>query len=270
MTIAVTLSALTLGAAGIALAEEKANHGVTAPTAAAPAAHGGAHWSYEGPEGPANWGDLEESFAACRSGRMQSPVDLGGADAEGSIVISTRYNAVPLSILNNGHTVQFNTDAGGELSANGVTYKLLQVHFHTPAEHPVFGKVMPLEAHFVHKSDEGSLAVVGVFFVEGTENSTLASVLAHLPEEPAEAKTYAGVTIDPNGLLPSNMALFRYMGSLTTPPCTEGVNWHVLRTTATASKQQIARLSAVLNANARPVQPLNRRLLVAPPQGGSS
>jgi len=222
------------------------------------------HWSYSGEDGPAHWGDLAAEYATCGTGHMQSPIDLGDAEATGSIKLAADYKAVPLVVLNNGHTVQFNTEDGGTLTEAGVTYDLLQVHFHAPSEHVVNGKPAPLEAHFVHRSKDGALSVIGVFIVEGKANPALATLIKYLPTQVTPATPVEGVTINPNDLLPASMAMYRYMGSLTTPPCSEGVSWHVLSTDITASKERIEALSAVLHMNARPVQPLNDRLLVAP------
>ena len=223
-----------------------------------------AHWAYSGEAGPEHWGDLSAEYATCATGRMQSPIDLAKADAAGEISYEVDYKPVPLTILNNGHTIQFNTGGVGTLSEKDVEYKLLQIHFHAPSEHVVDGKHAPLEAHFVHRSDEGALAVLGVMFVEGAENPALATLIAHMPASVSEPETIEGVTIDPAALLPEDMDIYRYMGSLTTPPCSEGVNWHVLSKHVTASKSQIEMLATQLHKNFRPAQPLNERLLVAP------
>ncbi len=222
------------------------------------------HWTYEGAEGPESWGTLSPDFTACADGAMQSPIDLSATNAEGAVTISTSYAPVPLTVLNNGHTVQMNAGDAGTLVSGGVEYKLLQVHFHTPSEHVIDGKHAPLEAHFVHQSDDGRLAVLGVMIVEGAENPTLTELFRHLPTKEAEAVTYDDVTIDFNGLLPADKTIFRYMGSLTTPPCSEGVNWHLLAKPVEASDRQIGGLEAVMGENNRPVQPLGNRLLVGP------
>jgi carbonic anhydrase len=231
---------------------------------AAMAAEHGSHWTYEGAEGPEHWGELKEEYAACSKGLMQSPVDLSEADASGAIAFTVDYKPVPLTIFNNGHTVQFNITDGGKLTENGVDYPLVQVHFHAPSEHTVKTTHMPLEAHFVHKAADGTLSVLGSFIEEGPENAALAAVLKHLPEQAGEPTTFADTTIDPNALLPQKRGIYRYMGSLTTPPCSEGVNWHVFSEPVTASKEQIETLTKVLHMNARPVQPLHHRLLVSP------
>lgn len=220
------------------------------------------HWGYHGEIGPAHWGDLDPAFAACAEGQAQSPIDLAAAETGEPVEFEMNAYQAPLTVLNNGHTVQFNLDNGSTLSAEGKTYNLLQVHFHTPSEHVAKGKPFNAEAHFVHRADDGTLAVVGVLIREGTANPTLASLFRHLPKEEAEAETFPGTTIDPNGLIPRRTELFHYTGSLTTPPCSEGVNWYVFATPATASAKQIATLAGVLGANARPAQPLNDRAVL--------
>lgn len=232
--------------------------------AGAKASENKAHWAYSGETGPEHWGDLSEEYATCATGRMQSPIDLAAADAAGEISYAVDYEPVPLTILNNGHTVQFNTGGVGTLSEKGVEYKLLQIHFHAPSEHVVDGQHVPLEAHFVHRSDDGVLSVLGVMFVEGADNPALETIIAHMPASVSEPETIDNVTIDPAALLPEDMDIYRYMGSLTTPPCSEGVNWHVLSQHMTASKSQLEKLATQLHKNYRPAQPLNERLLVAP------
>lgn len=230
---------------------------------AAPLAASGAHWTYEGHEGPEHWGELAPEFMQCRSGKMQSPIDLGLANATGHIDIWANYQEGPMAILNNGHTVQINFPSGSRLISGGREYELLQVHFHTPSEEAVNGKRYPMVAHFVHKSASGSLAVLGVFFEEGPANSELAKIVVAAPKKEREAFPVRA-TLDPSGLLPSSLDVWRYQGSLTTPPCSEGVNWHVAKATVTASPEQIAALHAILGDNARPLQPLNGRLLISP------
>ena len=222
------------------------------------------HWTYSGEEGPAHWGALDPAYAACATGLIQSPIDLGTGGSETEFHVEAAYAAVPLTILNNGHTVQVAAADAGELVSAGTSYSLVQVHFHAPSEHVIDGRPAPLEAHFVHKTADGKLAVLGVFVVEGAENPAFAALLSHLPETVAEAETFGDVAVDLAALLPQDMSVYRYMGSLTTPPCTEGVAWHVLRQPITASKDQIGRLALVLHGNARPVQPLNGRPLITP------
>ena len=228
-----------------------------------PAQAHGVHWEYEGSTGPERWGDLSEEFKACKVGHMQSPVDLGGADIKGSFTVRTAYKAGPLTILNNGHTVQATFPAGSVLSSGIARYKLLQVHFHTPSEETIYGVPYPMVAHFVHVDHAGNLAVLGVLFEEGAFNPELDKLIKLAPRQQTPAQTYDAVMFDPGKLLPSNLAVYRYEGSLTTPPCTEGVRWHVATHPVSASAGQIAMLHAIMGDNARPTQPLHGRLLVA-------
>lgn len=220
------------------------------------------HWGYEGEGAPDHWSKLSEDFTTCGAGRMQSPIDLQGINTRGAAIVSTSYQAGPLTIMNNGHTVQANFAKGSRLVSGGKEFGLVQVHFHTGSEHAVSGKRYPLEAHFVHADESGRLAVLGIFFEEGAENGELAKLIAAAPRNKADPQEVAGVRFDPNGLLPGSLSVYRYMGSLTTPPCSEGVNWHVADTPLTASKAQIEALHTIMGDNARPVQPLNNRLLV--------
>jgi carbonic anhydrase len=227
--------------------------------------HGGApHWTYVGEHGADHWGEMSQEFAACSKGRVQSPIDIKADTRPGKRDLSAQYGPVPLAVLHNGHTVQFNTDGAGEMMLNGVAFQLLQIHFHTPSEHVFNGQHAPLEAHFVHKSAGGALAVIGVFIVPGAENRALSALISHLPEHETPVKTYAEVEIDPADLLPPERAFTWYLGSLTTPPCTEGVNWHVMAQPITASADQIARLERAMGMNARPVQQVLGRVVVAP------
>ena len=228
------------------------------------ASGGKAEWGYEGSKGPANWGTLSPDYSTCKDGRMQSPIDLAAANLNARVKVDFDYKPVPLTVLNNGHTVQFNVKNGSKLSASGVDFELLQVHFHTPSEHVMSGKTYPLEAHFVHATGDGRLAVVGVFFVEGKANKALETLFKRIPETKTPATTYADITIDPNQLLPKRRGMYRYMGSLTTPPCSEAVNWHVMKRTKTASKEQLERLAKILGNNARPAQSPFSRLIVGP------
>lgn len=235
-------------------------------TAASPnpdARHDKPHWGYAGEAGPEKWGDLSEEFALCKTGHMQSPVDLGAADVQANFGVKAAYKPGPLTVLNNGHTVQAVFAPGSVLASGIARYKLLQVHFHTPSEEVLYGLPYPMVAHFVHADHAGNLAVLGVLFEEGAHNAELEKLIKAAPKQEAEAETVKGVTFDPSKLLPANLSVYRYEGSLTTPPCTEGVRWHVARNHVTASAAQIAALHAIMGDNARPTQPLYGRMLVA-------
>ena len=217
-----------------------------------------------GKNGPEKWGQLSDKYAVCESGDMQSPIDLAGANANGKVALDVNYSAGTLTVSNKGLTVQADFAAGSSMTSGGTTYNLIQIHFHTPSEHAISGKRFPLTGHFVHATEGGKLGVLGVMFEEGAANAELAKILAAAPATKSEPSTVAGTMIDPNGMLPADKAVYRYMGSLTTPPCSEGVNWHVLRDPITASKSQIAAFEKLMGDSARPVRALNNRLVVAP------
>ncbi|WP_137679659.1 carbonic anhydrase [Aurantiacibacter suaedae] len=223
-------------------------------------------WAYEGEHGAARWGDLDPTFSICATGTMQSPVDLGEANTTGAVSVSTSYHAAPLTILNNGHTVQANVPGGSTMQSGTKTFRLMQMHFHALSEHTLNRRHFPLEAHFVHASDTGELAVLGVLFTWGAFNAELQKLIDAAPQAESGPIEQADVVFDPAKLLPHGepgISVYRYMGSLTTPPCTEGVNWHVAAKPVEASEAQMAQLRAIMHDNARPAQPLNGRLLVA-------
>lgn len=242
---ALTLAlALMLIAGGIALASE------------------GAHWSYGGESGPEHWGEISPDYAACAKGVEQSPVDIPADSALNAADISFSYQPSAVNIVNNGHTVQVNYDKGSSITLNGVRYDLVQFHFHAHSEHALAGELEPMEAHLVHKNAKGGLAVVGVLLKAGSENPAYAAVLNNLPAEEGEPHAVSGASVDANQLLPTTRTYWRYNGSLTTPPCSEGVQWLVLNTPVELSDAQIAEYTAIYNANARPLQAFNARAFV--------
>jgi carbonic anhydrase len=225
--------------------------------------HGGApHWTYEGEDGPAHWNTLSPAFEGCALGVERTPIDLNGAVKAQTGSVDIAYQAVPLPILNNGRTIQVNTPPGSSLTIAGTTYQLLQIHFHHPSEHLLAGKGFDMELHFVHKSASGALAVVGVFIQPGQTNAALAPIWSVMRPHEAAPKPIVGVTVAPNLLLPKDRNYFRYMGSLTTPPCSEGLTWTVFRSPIEASPEQIRTFANLFPLNARPLQPLNHRFLL--------
>ncbi len=218
------------------------------------------HWGYEGTHGPSHWGSLDPGFALCGDGREQSPIDLVGAEPQEQSAISFDYAPSPISILNNGHTIQVDYAAGSGIVLEGARYDLAQFHFHHGSEHTVEGAAYPMEMHLVHVGADGALAVVGVFLEEGASNEALAPVWSGLPEDPEPARTISG-TVDAAALLPDSRTTWRYAGSLTTPPCSEGVSWLVMTDPAPISRDQIEAFRRIVPPNARPPQPLHGRRL---------
>ena len=181
-----------------------------------------------------------------------------GAPAQAAPV-AMQYQATPLKVVYNGHTVQVNYGAGSTLTVDGKTYHLAQFHFHSPSEHTRQGAPFPMEAHLVHKADDGSLAVVGVFLKEGAENPVLAKIWPHLSGEVNHEKSVEGVEVNVADLLPAEKGFYNYSGSLTTPPCSEGVTWLVMDRSVEVSKAQVDQFLGLVHPNARPVQPLHDR-----------
>ncbi len=243
-------------------------HGTTIRTAQpheAPAANNtqpahDIHWSYDGNSGPEHWGALHEAFGSCADGQQQSPIDLRTARLAALTPPQISWHQSTGQIVNNGRTIQINVKAGSTMELDGKSYALLQFHFHHASEHTIGGAHYPLEAHFVHKAKDGTLGVLGVFFEEGADNPTLGQLWALAPTSEGEADEH--VQINPAALLPANQRHWRYQGSLTTPPCSEIVDWVVYQQPIEASKIQLEAFSKVFEHNFRPVQPLNRRYVL--------
>lgn len=235
-------------------------HGGTATTSRL--AHGHeAHWSYEGENAPYRWGDLKPDFAACKTGSRQSPIDIRNPLLSEVEPILFNYEDVPLKVTNNGHTIQVDYAPGSFILYGGVRYELLQFHFHTPAENRINGRVFDMAAHLVHRSAQGRLAVVAVMFTAGREQSMLQAVWAAMPGTRDRTRERLDIAINARQMLPADPAYYSYMGSLTTPPCTEGVQWLVLKTPAEISREQIAHFTALYPMNARPLQAQNDRVI---------
>ncbi|HKM66216.1 MAG TPA: carbonic anhydrase family protein [Candidatus Acidoferrum sp.] len=217
------------------------------------------HWSYDGASDPGHWGSLGAAFAACSTGHMQSPINIKDTEKTQLQPLMMNYKAVPLNIIDNGHTVQITYPGGSTLSVNGVTYTLKQFHFHHPAEEHVNGKKYDLVAHLVHADAGGNLAVIAVLFTKGAPNPLFDNLWKNLPTEQGKAATVASVSVNVTDLVPQDTGYFHYMGSLTAPPCSEGVTWFVLKTPMTISAEQLAVFAKLYPHNARPIQPTNGR-----------
>ena len=246
----------------MARAEEAAHTDHAAPAEElASTEHAAPHWGYEGPEGPSHWAELTPEFETCATGHAQSPVDIHDAVPADGPALETHYADAKLSVVNNGHTVQVNYPPGSWASIAGKRYELLQFHLHGPSENTVNGEAMAMETHLVHQAEDGSLAVIGLLMKEGAESAPLHAVQDHLPEDIGKVHTWDDVTFNVSELLPKKAGYWHFSGSLTTPPCTEGVDWNVLQTPVEVSPAQVKAFSTVLHHNARPVQPLDGRVI---------
>ncbi len=218
----------------------------------------GKHWSYGAHGGPAEWGELDQAFASCESGKVQSPVDIRDAKAADLPAIKFDYKPVPLKLIDNGHTIQVNYAPGSSIEVGGTRYELVQFHFHRPSEEKIDGKAHDMVAHLVHKGADGKLAVVAVLLDKGQDNPTIHAIWSNLPKH-KEKEVSVPVTIDAASLLPGNKGYYTFEGSLTTPPCSEGVRWFVLKTPMALLPREITAFRRIYPMNARPVQPLNGR-----------
>lgn len=228
--------------------------GTPAPSSAADCS-----FSYDGATGPEHWWEIcAPSNFICTAGTRQSPIDLPAAPQGDLQNLSFHYRRTPLHVENNGHTIEVKVQPGSYLRIGQERFDLIQFHFHTPSEHRLQGQEFPMELHFVHRNALGELAVVGVFLREGAANPFLQQIWDHIPAEPEAAAAHSE-EIDPEDLLPADRGYYRYAGSLTTPPCTEGVRWHVLHTPVDVSAAQIDEFRAIFPLNARPIQSLNGR-----------
>lgn len=221
-----------------------------------------AEWGYHGEEGPANWSELHSTYATCSQGQEQSPVDIANpvmgdlpdiTFADGSLS--------PIEIVNTGETIQVVAPPGHTISVSGETYELVQFHIHSPSEHTVDGASQALELHLVHTDTNGDLVVLAVLLTEGAEHAALKVVFDNLPPTSGLSQV-VDTPVVLGELLPADRATYRYHGSLTTPPCSEGVQWVIFTQPVEVSVEQIEAFRALFPDNARPTQPLNDREVV--------
>ncbi len=222
------------------------------------------HWSYSGDTGPQAWSRLSKDFNVCAIGKRQSPINIEEASTLQGPAEPLQFNYQPSNgtVVNNGHTIQ--VDLAGEAGANDLTvrgsrYKLLQFHFHTPSEEQVNGQGFAMVAHLVHKNEANQLAVVAVLLEPGAANSLIHQVWTYMPLDSGDRVSMPTGLIEMNALLPKDQRYYQFMGSLTTPPCTEGVLWMVMKQATPISKEQIKLFTQIFPNNARPVQALNGR-----------
>jgi len=257
----------------LAAAGEKVNvmsecEGSGQPSDKGPAAKSGAHsskagdekhavnWGYEGAMGPESWGN---DFPTCARGKAQAPLNIKGPFEKALFNVTPDYKNGPLKIINNGHTIQVNVPPGSKLRIDSQPFELVQFHFHRPSEEQINGKPSAMVAHFVHKNSEGRLAVLGVLLKEGNENPGIKALWTHAPAKEGPEVSPEGVMFNPGNLLPREYEFYSYEGSLTTPPCTEGVRFFILKSQVNISREQVEAFP--FKKNARPVQPQNGRAI---------
>ncbi len=248
-------TALVLGFSSQALAqdEDAVSLAETAPSAA---------WGYTGTTAAAYWGTLNSSYDTCVSGQSQSPINISEYLQETNMpALEPGYVDSGLSVYNNGKTVEVNFDEGSYFTNNGQQYNLLKLTFHTPSEHYLDGAPYPMEAQFVHQTESGSVGIVSVMLKLGAHNPVIEGIWQNAPITAGETKEVGTVKINAGALMPQSLSHYHYTGSLTTPPCTEGVEWFVMKDTVELSETQLKAFQALFPVNARPIQPLNDRVV---------
>jgi carbonic anhydrase len=219
------------------------------------------HWSYSGETGPENWAELSPDFEACGIGVNQSPIDISKTVSAELASLQFDYKNHGATVVNNGHTVQVNVGSDSWLIAGGENFQLVQFHFHSPSEHQIDGELFPLEGHFVHQNASGALAVVGVLFRSGEWNTDLARIGNAIPDAINQPEPI-DVDIADLDLYGDHDSYYRYNGSLTTPPCTEGIQWYVLKSPGHIAPEQAAQFVKLIGEDARGPQPVNARIIL--------
>jgi carbonic anhydrase len=220
------------------------------------------HWDYSGHAGPTHWGELDPNFRVCQNGKSQTPIDIVSTTDIGLPPLHVHYRTGGKEELHNGHTIQVDYQTGSTLTLDERTYELKQFHFHAPSENHIGGHAFPMEAHLVHADAEGRLAVIAVMFEEGAENPAIATTWAAMPQHAGQHVTL-GSRVSAEALLPADRAYYRFEGSLTTPPCSEGVTWLVMKHPVSASHGQLTKFArAIGHPNNRPLQGLNARAVL--------
>lgn len=227
-------------------------------------AHSVPHWGYRGAGAPENWAKLSPKFAACEAGHNQSPIDVKDpVDAELAPIPFNYYMLSPVDIVNNGHTVQVNLWSGGEITLDGKVFTLKQFHFHTPSENTINGRQFPFEMHLVHVNKKNEIAVVAIMFELGRDDELLTALWKNIPLKAGEHHKLNIKALKNMEFINKLTRYYRFNGSLTTPPCTEGVRWIVMKDKRHISKEQLSAFQkALAHPNNRPVQPLNARVIV--------
>ena len=227
-----------------------------------PASPGNAAWRYAGGLGPSHWAALDPGYLLCGAGRRQSPIDLRGAQRAPASVLRITYRPAEFRIVDNGHSIEAEAEGdAGSIVLGSTRYRLVQFHFHAPSEHTVAGRSFLMEFHLVHRAAGGRLAVLGVLVEQGRENLPLAGLFGDVPAR----GEHRDLHLDAADLLPPSRASYRYAGSLTTPPCSEGARWIVFSEPIELSPDQIVAFTHRYFGTNRPTQPLNGRLIARTP-----
>jgi len=229
-------------------------------------AGGHSSWGYTGHEGPSNWGDLDPSYTMCKAGSSQVPINITKkvtVESDDLKDIKFNYRTGASEVINNGHTIQVNVQGGSFIEVDGIKFSLKQFHFHTPSENQIEGKNFPLEAHFVHASAKGELAVVAVLFEDGKENPVLKKIWSKMPHEAGETSVCGLSSKVIKSILPKDKDYYKFSGSLTTPPCSEGVRWLVMEDYSHISAAQTKEFFDIFkHSNNRPIQAINARTVI--------
>ncbi|WP_013324879.1 carbonic anhydrase [Gloeothece verrucosa] len=218
-------------------------------------------WNYSGDQRPARWGELSQCFVTCSNGKTQSPINLSSAIPEEGSNLVFNYQDTPLTIINNGHTIEVEYASGSTVTIGNKEYELKQFHFHAPSEHTIKGTVKPMELHLVHKNQNKEIAVVGILIEQDEKHPIIEKIWPYISLEQGKKKI-PNVTINAIDFIPKEQSYYKYIGSLTTPPCTEGVNWFVFKQPIQLSAEQIKQFRQIYQLNARPVQPLDQHKIV--------
>ncbi|HEY3812886.1 MAG TPA: carbonic anhydrase family protein [Caulobacteraceae bacterium] len=222
-------------------------------------------WAYEkGPIGPEHWGDLDPDYAACKSGRAQSPINIAHATKTALPPLAFAFRDGPVRIVNNGYTavrVDYAPGNGNVLTIGDHRYELTQFHFHHPSEEELNGRRPAMNAHFMLKSADGKVIGVAIFIQPGRANPAAAKLWTHMPAAKGPPQTIDRLTVDPGQFLPKTLGYYLYEGSVSAPPCTEGIDWYVLKTPITLSPAQIEAFAKLYPHDVRPIQPLNGRVI---------
>ncbi len=242
-------------------AKDVAPHIASAPPTQDAAVASGSDWDYSGSTGPEHWADLKSEYSACRDGKEQSPIDLKWHKPVKGGQVAVKYKTSKAHVSTEHHTIKLDFESGNVIKIDGKTYDLVSALFHAGSEHTLSGKTFPLEMHLVHKDSSGKLGVLSVLFKEGKENPTISKILNTVPSSPS-SETGAEVALQTQSLVPAMHTHYQYEGSLTTPPCTEGVEWVVFNSPLSVSSEQMKTFEKYISANSRPTQPLNGRKVV--------